>query len=174
MAIWRRRRRCTAAASTRSAASTDAAAAAAAAAPAAYPGKIKRDNRDGTFDVLFDDGDRDQMVPERSIKKLSSSPRKSAMDSENEGLGVGDKVEARCKGSTRYYPGKIKRDNRDGTFDALVDDGDRDPMVPEQSIKKPGGESGVAGNDDEVTRGGEVEARCKGSVKYLLSWYDQA
>ena len=107
MVIWRRRRCCTAAASTRSAASTDAAAAAAAAAPAAYPGKIKRDNRDGTFD-------------------------------------------------------------------ALVDDGDRDPMVPEQSIRKPGGESGVAGNDDEVTRGGEVEARCKGSVKYLLSWYDQA
>jgi hypothetical protein len=27
------------------------------------------DNRDGTYDVKFDDGDRDRAVPKRSIKK---------------------------------------------------------------------------------------------------------
>lgn len=54
-------------------------------------------------------------------------------------LREGDKVEARCKGSTRRYPGKIFMDNRDGTYDVKFDDGDRDRNVPKRSIKKVGG-----------------------------------
>jgi hypothetical protein len=49
---------------------------------------------------------------------------------------VGDKVEARCSGSTKYQTGEIKRDNRDGTFDVVFDDGNRDMKVPEGSISK--------------------------------------
>jgi hypothetical protein len=63
----------------------------------------------------------------------------STMTFGDNGYKAGDKVEARCKGSTKYYAGKIKSDNRDGTFDVLFDDGDRDRMVPERSIKKLGG-----------------------------------
>ena len=37
-------------------------------------------------------------------------------------LREGMKVEARYKGKTRYYPGVIKRENRDGTFDIDYDD----------------------------------------------------
>ena len=47
----------------------------------------------------------------------------------------GDKVEAQFKGSTNYYPGEIRADNRDGTYDVAFDDGDRDRMVPERSIR---------------------------------------
>jgi hypothetical protein len=32
------------------------------------------------------------------------------------GLAHGDKVKARCKGSRRHYPGKIHRDNKNGTY----------------------------------------------------------
>ena len=32
-------------------------------------------------------------------------------------LREGAKVEARYRGKSRYYPGVIKRENRDGTFD---------------------------------------------------------
>ena len=38
-----------------------------------YPGTIFKDNRDGTFDVKFDDGDRDRAVPERGIAKEGGS-----------------------------------------------------------------------------------------------------
>ena len=34
----------------------------------------------------------------------------------------GMKVEARYRGKARYYPGVIKRENRDGTFDIDYDD----------------------------------------------------
>ena len=80
-----------------------------------YPGTIMADNRDGTFDVKFDDGDRDREVPERSITKVSGD-RASARGDERALTGsggkrgqpgshgkleVGDKVEARCKGSRK-------------------------------------------------------------------------
>ncbi len=38
------------------------------------------------------------------------------------GLREGMKVEARFRGKLRYYPGVIKRENRDGTFDVDYDD----------------------------------------------------
>ena len=41
------------------------------------------------------------------------------------GLREGDKVEARYRGRSRYFPGRIARDNRDGTFDVDYDDGRR-------------------------------------------------
>ena len=52
------------------------------------------------------------------------------------------KVEARFRGKTRYYPGKISRDNRDGTYDISYDDGDRETgdgsqdLVPEARPRK--------------------------------------
>ena len=54
-------------------------------------------------------------------------------------ISVGDKVEAKCKGSARHYPGKVRRDNGDGTYYVLFDDGDKDPAVPERDIKSEGG-----------------------------------
>ena len=45
------------------------------------------------------------------------------------------KVEARYRGKSRYYPGKISRDNRDGTYDINYDDGEREMGVREELIK---------------------------------------
>ena len=41
----------------------------------------------------------------------------------------GDRVEAKLKGWTKYYKGKITRENRDGTYDILFDDGERKSKV---------------------------------------------
>ena len=83
-----------------------------------------------SYSVKFDDGDRDRMVPKRSIKKVGGGSKTRGRDDDDDDddgkLREGDKVEARCKGSTRHYPGKIFMDNRDGTFDVKFDDGDRD------------------------------------------------
>ena len=105
-----------------------------------YPGKIYLDNRDGTFDVKFDDGDRDKFVPEGSIKKAGGGGDESGSDVDVK-LRVGDKVEAKCKGSKKHYPGRIFMDNRDGTFDVKFADGDRDRAVPRSGIKSKSGGS---------------------------------
>ena len=41
----------------------------------------------------------------------------------------GDRVEAKVKGWTKYYAGEITRENRDGTYDILFDDGERKSKV---------------------------------------------
>ena len=46
-----------------------------------------------------------------------------------------DRVEAKLKGWTKYYKGKITRENRDGTYDILFDDGERKSKVDAKLIK---------------------------------------
>ena len=56
----------------------------------------------------------------------NSDDDSDADDAEDaKGMSKGDAVEAKLKGWTKYYKGKITRVNRDGTFDILFDDGDR-------------------------------------------------
>ena len=100
-------------------------------------------NRDGTYDIKFDDGERKSSVKKSQIKSKTSrksSPNKksSSMDSDEESdleLGKGDTVEAMCTGWTRYYSGTITRVNRDGTYDIKFDDGERKSSVKKSQIK---------------------------------------
>ena len=50
-------------------------------------------------------------------------------------LQEGSKVEARYRGKSRYYPGVIRRVNRDGTFDVDYDDGEKEIDVSETLIR---------------------------------------
>jgi hypothetical protein len=50
-------------------------------------------------------------------------------------LREGMKVEARYRGKARYYPGVIRRENRDGTFDIDYDDGEKEMFVAAELIK---------------------------------------
>merc|ERR1712100_991332 len=148
-----------------------------------YRGIVFKDNRDGTYDVKFDDGDRDRAVPEGFIKPVGSGGKpasRTASRTSEDRLSEGDKVEARCKGSKKHYPGKIFMDNRDGTFDVKFVDGDRDREVPKSSIKKLGGRSvpeerpisgsgtrsSVAQAQTKLSVGTPVEARYQGRTKY--------
>ena len=128
-----------------------------------YPGKVKADNGDDTYDILFDDGDRDRRCPQSDIKV---SPD---MGNDGEKIRVGEKVEAKCKGSRRYFPGKVKADNGDDTYDILFDDGDRDRRCPSSDVKsssrKPNADESSS-EDDSLRVGRKVEAKCKGSRQY--------
>merc|ERR550514_1250724 len=53
-----------------------------------------------------------------------------------EGYRMGDKVEARFKGGTKWLPGRITEVNRDGTFDVRYDDGDEERRVESRMIRK--------------------------------------
>ena len=54
----------------------------------------------------------------RSLKK-TMAPDSGSEAEDTRDLQVGDRVEAKCRGWTKHYPGKIKRKNRDGTFDIV-------------------------------------------------------
>jgi dUTPase len=50
-------------------------------------------------------------------------------------LSEGDHVDANYKGKGKYYPGKVKRDRGDGTFDIDYDDGEFELRVPRNMIR---------------------------------------
>ena len=56
-------------------------------------------------------------------------------DEDDVSISKGDRVEAKLKGWTKYYKGKITRENRDGTYDILFDDGERKSKVDAKLIK---------------------------------------
>merc|ERR1711988_1324706 len=108
----------------------------------------------GTYDILFDDGERKSKIDSKLIRSLESksknqkkkkSPSKSRRnkgsdndDSDDDEVSIskGDRVEAKLKGWTKYYKGKITRENRDGTYDILFDDGERKSKVDSALVKK--------------------------------------
>ena len=61
-------------------------------------------------------------------------------DSDSDPVGAGPlkegvKVEARYGGRSHFYPGKIRRENRDGTYDIHYEDGSREKNVRKELIK---------------------------------------
>merc|ERR1711998_505525 len=120
-------------------------------------------NRDGTYDIMYDDGDRELGVREADIQAEDGGGGAGK-------LREGDKVEARYRGKSRFYPGKISRDRGDGTYDIDYDDGEREQRVSEDLIKSL--ESGGGGRDSSPTRRGarleegmKVKANFRGKGK---------
>ena len=81
-----------------------------------FSGKISRVNRDGTYDIRYDDGDSEAGALKSNLRRHPDSS--AAKVSLREGMSV----EARFRGKERYYPGVIRRENRDGTFDVDYND----------------------------------------------------
>ena len=163
-----------------------------------YKGKITRENRDGTYDILFDDGERKSKVDAKLIKSLERKrkrPRKRVVvdvtdddndsddDEDDVSISKGDRVEAKLKGWTKYYKGKITRENRDGTYDILFDDGERKSKVDAKLIKSLERKSKKTKSSwswstltvmtlmmmktmSSISKGDRVEAKLKGWTKY--------
>ena len=82
-------------------------------------------------------------MSERLIQPLDGfaviSPRVGSPRSPRAGGGgsfrEGDAIEARYRGKTRYYPGRIGRDHRNGTYDIDYDDGEKEYKVEAALIK---------------------------------------
>ena len=103
---------------------------------------------------------RENIVGVRRSKRLRGSKDFSSKDSK------GDRVEAKLKGWNKYYKGTITKENRDGTFNILFDDGERESKVDAKLIrslqpnpvtitnaKREGGKS----SDDENSNGNKVK-----------------
>merc|ERR1719487_1330630 len=123
-----------------------------------FGGTIKRDNRDGTYDISYDDGDREMGVREADIE---------AQDGGGGGVGKlreGLLVEARYRGKSKYYPGRISRDRGDGSYDIDYDDGEKETRVPEELIRSI--ESGGGGRDSSPSRRTRLEEGMKVKANY--------
>ncbi|CAN0452791.1 unnamed protein product, partial [Discosporangium mesarthrocarpum] len=134
-----------------------------------YKGNITRVNSDGTFDIHYDDGERERGLAEEYIKSLESGSSGQLLQNNVGKLREGDKVEARYKGRGKYYKGKISRVNSDGTFDINYDDGERKRGLAEYHIKLDKlASAGRSLNSDgrNLREGDKVEARYKGRGKY--------
>lgn len=141
-----------------------------------YPGKINRINRDGSFDIIYDDGERELGVDSNMIRKLEESQAVSRRqrNDRNRRLEEGMKVEGNYRGRGRWYPAKISRERANGTFDIDYDDGEKELGVESSLIRErenisrrrsrsPSQDS----NYEDIPLGTKIEARYKGNSK----WY---
>jgi hypothetical protein len=100
-----------------------------------YPGRIvKIHPEDDTFDIDYHDGDKEERVAKTLIRKMLVDD--SQLQSIDEGVNVGDQVQARFRGTGSYYPGIISIVHHDNTVDIDYDDGDKDKKIPLMFVKK--------------------------------------
>jgi len=88
-----------------------------------YPGKITRVRLDGTYDIDYDDGEKETNVEAELVRSVGGGKddddnKKSSKTKLEEGM----KVEARYRGKLKWYPGKITRVRSNGTYDIDYDD----------------------------------------------------
>ncbi|CAN0116800.1 unnamed protein product, partial [Hapterophycus canaliculatus] len=129
-----------------------------------YPGRISRVHRDGTCDIDYDDGEKERSVDPSLVKILGGGNREGAERSDR--LEEGLKVEAKYKGRSRYYPGRISRVHRDGTCDIDYDDGEKERSVDPLLVKILGADKAERGGGARLEEGMKVEAKYKGRSRY--------
>ena len=103
-----------------------------------YKGKVIRDRGYGEFDIEYEDGDREARVKEENIRLLDSGDRDDDYRSPSRRaakIEEGSKVEAKYKGGSKWYKGKVIRDRGYGEFDIEYEDGDREARVKEENIR---------------------------------------
>ena len=98
-----------------------------------YPGKISAVNPDGTYNIDYDDGDKEVSVASTLIFPGASFP---VGGSETQVFILGDAVFCNWKGLGRDYKGNIAEVNADGTYNINYQDGDKESSVPASRIHR--------------------------------------
>ncbi|GAB9476497.1 hypothetical protein Gpo141_00013561, partial [Globisporangium polare] len=150
-----------------------------------YPGVISRCRLNGTYDIDYDDGEKETGVAAELIRSLSKEPavKKKVDDSDDDKKSSkkfkeGEKVEAQYKGKSKFYLGVISRCRLNGTYDIDYDDGEKETGVAAELIrslsKEPAVKKKVDDSDDDkksskkFKEGEKVEAQYKGKSKFYL------
>jgi Ca2+-binding EF-hand superfamily protein len=96
-----------------------------------YPGVITRIRLNGTFDIDYDDGEKETGVDRVLIQLVASDTSNDANRFE-----VGSNVLVRLDGKSKYYPAIISSRRFDGdAFDVELDDGSLRKSIPIANIK---------------------------------------
>ncbi|KAJ8558880.1 hypothetical protein ON010_g8569 [Phytophthora cinnamomi] len=100
-----------------------------------FSGEITAVHRDGTYDIRYDDGDKEKYVDAKDIELEEEEHDAPSPIKNSSTLKVGDAVEANYKNGVKMFPGKISRAHSDGTYDVTFNDGDSERRVPRSRIK---------------------------------------
>ncbi|KAJ1420053.1 hypothetical protein B484DRAFT_333258, partial [Ochromonadaceae sp. CCMP2298] len=100
-----------------------------------YAGVVKRDNKDGTFDILYDDGQVEAGVDRENIEICGDSPRALTSPYRPSVPSVGNRVEGNFKGKGKWFPGVVVKVDAAGLADIDYDDGDRETGVPVKRVR---------------------------------------
>ena len=120
-----------------------------------FPGKISFANGDGTYDIVYDDGDAEKGVPASLIRNPEefdgdSQSTNSQAKPQQQPLKPGDAIEANYGGGGSWFPGRVGSVNADGTFDIRYDDGDAEQGVSAELVRRVGGEPAAASEEYAV------------------------
>merc|ERR1711871_1230710 len=85
-------------------------------------------------------------------------------------LEEGDAVEARYKGKSRFYPGRISRVRRDGTYDIDYDDGEKEMRVAADLVRRKEGGGGGGGRQKAAVRRYEEFQRVEARFQAGRNW----
>ncbi|CAM9455588.1 unnamed protein product, partial [Laminaria digitata] len=149
-----------------------------------FKAKVERVNRDGTYHLVYADGDEERSVPKTLMRRLGSD---NDVAQENKGVNVrggaaysghkkqhrvGDEIDARYKKGRKWYPGTIRAVNRDGTFDIRYADGDTERDVDPSMVRGKDGSSDdsqdpIATDNDNFLEGDKVEAQFGGRSRWF-------
>lgn len=93
-----------------------------------HPGRILRVNRNGTYDIRFNNGDfkgsvSPSMIRHRLDNRRFFDSQSDQQYSSDGSLQQGDRVMVRAR-SGKEYPGRIRHMHRNGFFDIMFDNGD--------------------------------------------------
>ena len=123
-----------------------------------YGGKVIKVREDDTFDVIYEDGDKELRVPLARMRAFDIDLEKV------EQLSQGLKVEARYQGKSKYFPGTIATMNEDGTFTVHYTSGEIEDNVTRDLVRI----MEAAGENQEVFEAGdEVEGNFKNAGKWF-------
>jgi hypothetical protein len=91
-----------------------------------FSGMVESTNADGTYNIEYNDGDKEQGVLVYRVRGNSWSQEKE--------LAVGDRADVHHNGGARVYPAVVGGINEDGTFEIHYDDGDKELSVERADI----------------------------------------
>ncbi|ETP53031.1 hypothetical protein F442_02032 [Phytophthora nicotianae P10297] len=126
-------------------------------------GEITAVHRDGSYDIRYEDGDKEKYVAAKDIELEEERDTELS----NTTLKVGDLVDASYKNGVKMFPGKISRVHSDGTYDIAFDDGDSERRVPRSRIKSKANENKLPKKKSGFLVGDVVKAKYKKGAKYF-------
>ncbi|OQR89054.1 hypothetical protein ACHHYP_06498, partial [Achlya hypogyna] len=133
-----------------------------------YPGRIAKVHSDGSYDIDYDDGEKEKKVEREYLRVVEAppSPKRASTASSDVKIDDGTKVEARYKGKSKYYPGTVVKRHSDDSYDIDYDDGESEKRVAHHFVRVVGSKSSPKVTRTDFAVGTKVEAKYKGKNKY--------
>ena len=113
-----------------------------------FPGEIIKVNNDYTYDIRYTDGVEEKFLQTKFLRPIGETAASRSMGMSGKKIKIGQMIEARYQGGSKYYNGRVIKVHGDNTYDIEYIDGDREERVPKGMIQMVGGSSFGTSNPD--------------------------